>query len=118
MAVQTVDVDFRALHELEGGRYATLLRHHLANLARDCMDRPGDDKERVLTIQFRMKPEMDEDTRDCEKVNMTIEMKSKVPVFRTKKFQLRPHAKGFMINRDFPDDIDQPSLFPEADVDD
>lgn len=115
MTVQTVDMTFETLHDLEGGKYAALLRNHLANLARDCIDRPMDDKERTLTIQFRMKPVLDPETRDCERVDMSLEMKSKVPVFRTKKFQLRPHNRGFLINRDFPDDLDQPALFPDGD---
>lgn len=50
MTVQTVDVTFETLHDLEGGKYAALLRNHLANLARDCIDRPMDDKERTRPV--------------------------------------------------------------------
>ncbi len=109
--VETVQLDFRSLADLHDERIAKLLRLHLQKIAQDCMDRPGDPAKRKVTLEFIAEPVLDEHGQ-CETVKLEIECKSKVPTFRSKKFEMRVTKAGFLFNKDFPDDIDQPALFP------
>lgn len=108
-----VDLNFSNLKHLDEGRIDKLLMHHLGNIARDCINRPNDKKEREVHLVFRAKPEPDPDTGDAVSAAVEIECKSKVPVYRSRKFQMRLKNGGFTYNQDFPDDLKQPSLFPE-----
>lgn len=112
--VQELDLTFGALDQIDSGKIALLLKRHLANVAQDCVNRPSDDAKRKVTMEFTFTPVLDPDTRECETVKCQIECKSKVPTFRSKKYEMRVHKTGFAFNRDFPDDLDQPPLFDDS----
>lgn len=110
--VQEMDLTFSAIELLDEGKIAKLLKRHLTQVAQDCVNRPADDSARKVMLQFEFRPILDPDTRECDLVKCEIECKSKVPTFRSKKYEMRVHRSGFAFNADFPDDLDQPSLFP------
>lgn len=103
--IDIAEVSFANLDSMDDGRLAALLKRHLASIANDCMNRPGDETARTLSIEFKIKPVMDSETRECEKVWCEIEMKHKLPTFRSKPYQMVPTKAGFGFNRDFPDNL-------------
>lgn len=113
MSVQHVDLTFESLEELDNGRIAVLLKRHLANIAQDCMNRPTDASKRKVALEFNFTPIPDPETRECDSVAVEIECRSKVPVYRSRVFQMSVHRTGFVFNRDFPDHLDQQPLFED-----
>lgn len=118
MAIQEMDLTFQSLEDLYEGRIAILLKRRLAMVAQDCMNRPGDKTKRKVTLEFCFEPVPDpDDLSVCERVNCELECKAKLPVYRSRPIQMRPHNSGFIFNQDFPDDINQQTLFnPEEEA--
>lgn len=114
--IQERDLTFDSLEDLSDGRIAMLLKRHFTQVSGDCMNRPNDKTKRKVILEFSFTPVPDHDDLSvCERVDCEIECKSKVPVYRSKIIQMRPHRTGFIFNQDFPDDLNQPSLYPEGD---
>ncbi len=114
MAIQEMNLTFESLEDLYDGRIAMVLKRHMAMVARDCMNRPGDKTKRKVTLEFGFTPVPDPDDMSvCERVDCQLECKSKLPVHRSRPIQMRPHETGFIFNQDFPEDISQQSLFNE-----
>lgn len=113
--INEVQLNFENLVELDEGRINRLLMRHIQRISQDCMDRPTDKTKRKVILEFTAEPVYDPDTRECESVKVEIECKSKVPVFRSKTFQMRVTKAGLRFNPDFPDQLDQPSLYPKED---
>src|SRR5262245_25100673 len=103
-------LDFTNLAKLDGGRVDRLLRHHLQKIATDMIARPGDATARKVTLEFVMKPIADADSGDLDGCHVEIECKSKIPIFRTKKYQMKVQQNGLLFNADFPDQPRQPSV--------
>ena len=91
-------------------RIELLFQKHLQNIAQDCIHRPGEKSTRRLMLEFFVEPVLDTDTGDCEHVKVSVEGKSKVPVFRTKTFPMDVSNDGFRFNSYVPDNLDQPAL--------
>lgn len=113
MALDLTRLTFASLGELDGTLEA-LLQKHLAGIANDCINRPEDSTARKVVIEFAFVPKFNAQTRDCDDVDTTVEVKSKVPVYRTPSYRLRVNRSGFAFNADFPDAPDQQSLFPKG----
>ncbi|MEM7813060.1 MAG: hypothetical protein AAF532_16400, partial [Planctomycetota bacterium] len=71
-------LDFENLADLDEGRIEKLLMHHWGIASRDCISRPGDKTARVVTMEFKITPNPDPDTGECETTHMSINCKSKV----------------------------------------
>jgi hypothetical protein len=110
--VEEVPLDFENLAELDNHKISMLLTRHLALISQDCINRPGDKTKRKVVLEFYAEPTQDDDG-SCDGVHMEIECRSKVPTFRSKRFMMKASRNGFLFNRDFPDAIDQPPLFPQ-----
>lgn len=110
--VVEVPLDFSHLKNLDDGRINKLLEHHLGNISRDCINRPGDKTKRKVTLVFYATPDANDDG-DAEAADVQVECFSKIPIYRSRKFKMRLSNKGFTFNQDFPDALDQPSLFPK-----
>jgi hypothetical protein len=115
--VEEVPLDFTNLAGIDDGRINRLLAMHLARVAQDCIDRPGDKTKRQVCLTFTVEPVVADDGQ-AETSRIEIECKSKVPVYRSRPYEMRLTKGGFKFNRDFPDAIDQPSLYPCDDEDD
>lgn len=114
---QLVDLNLKSLAEMDGRRIDAMLRHHSQRVSYDCQSRPGDATARKIVIEFHFKPIEDPETRECAEVRMEIKGKSTVPPHITKPYQLMPTGGGFKFNLDFPEDLDQPSLYPKSEDD-
>jgi hypothetical protein len=106
---QEVQLDFSNLAHLDNGKIDLLLRRHIARIAMDCMDRPGDKSPRKVSLEFSCVPIPDDDG-SCESVRVEIEAKSKVPTHRSKPYHMRVTKGGLLFNQDFPEDLDQQPL--------
>lgn len=111
--IEEVPLDLGTLQEMDSGRIAKVLAHHLSRASQDCMNRPSDTKAREVTVRFAFIPVPNPNTGEAEEAKCEIEIKSKVPVHRSKEFHMRMGVKGFRFNQDFEDDLNQPSLFPK-----
>lgn len=115
MAVQT-PFDLESIVRLDFGALNAAFRHELDYVVRDCRDRPGEKKPRVVTMQFAFTPEPDS-VGSVEADNVLVEatILGKIPVRRSKVYSMRPAvASGrhcLLFNPDVPDDPDQPTIF-------
>ena len=112
--IQELPLNFANLATMDNGKVDKLLKFHLQRIATDLLARAGDDSSRKVTIEFSFKPIMGSEG-ECEGVKAEIEAKSKIPVYRTKTYEMRVVNNGMLFNQDFPDAIDQPSLLPSED---
>ncbi|ODA28055.1 hypothetical protein [Planctopirus hydrillae] len=109
MITREVPLDFSNLAHLDDGKINHLLRHHIQRLAQDCTHRPYDKTSRKVTMDFHIKPVMGADGQ-LEEVGVEIEVKSKTPVHRSKRYAMRVVQGGLAFNADFPDSVDQAPL--------
>ena len=107
--IQELSLTFENLAQVDNGKVDKLLKFHMQNVSRDLMARPGDSSERKISVEFHFKPVMD-DTGECECAKVEIDVKSKVPIYRTKPYEMRVVNGGVLFNRDFPDSHRQQSL--------
>jgi len=110
-----VQLGFDSLVELDNGVIDGTLKKHLAAIAADCINRPSDDSKRKVTLEFTVEPVFDHQTLSCETCKVEIECKSKVPVHRSKPYEMRVTRSGLLFNQDFPDSLQQGAL-PLGDV--
>jgi|GEM_PF-6209313 len=99
---------FRVLDPTVESLFAKIMR----DLAKDCELRPYDDKPRTCTLKFCLTPILDQATGLLDYIQFHTEGKPGVPVYRTRNAQLRSDKGRLQFNRDLPDDINQPPLFP------
>jgi len=101
------------LNDLDGGKAALAFEHHVRRAALDCMDRPGDDKARTVTLQVSLKPVM-EPGGDCVEVEAQIHAKSTVPPHKTKPYSFGLRKNGVLVfNPDATDAVDQATLLDD-----
>jgi hypothetical protein len=104
-----VPLNFENLASLDSGKIDKLVRMQLARAAQDCVSRPGDKSPRRVVLEFLFVPIMAEDA-SCETVGATVECKTKVPVYRSKPYEMRVGNQGFLFNEDDPQSVNQGTL--------
>ena len=112
--IQELPLNFQNLATIDNGKVDKLLRFHLQRIAADLQARPGNDSPRKISLELSFVP-IKNDEAECEGAKVEIEAKSKIPVYRTKTYEMRVVNNGMLFNQDFPDAIDQPSLLPSED---
>lgn len=88
-----------------------LFDRHMERICDDCIDRPGDKTPRKLTLELIIEPVTDEKGQ-CDTVRLTVEAKTKTPVYRTPFYTCLLTSKGLKFNEDYPKTPDQQPLFP------
>ncbi len=106
-----VALKFENMKHLSDGKVSALLAKHLQRASQDCIDRPGDTHARKVLLEFCFTPHVDQEG-NCDKVTCEVEARTKVPVYRSTKIEMKPTAAGFLFNPDF-DEIDQQKMFEE-----
>ena len=110
--IQEAQLVFAELAELDEGRMNALLRHHLAIIAADCLDRPVDSAKRKVFLEFSAEPIVEPDG-GCDRVKLQIACKAKIPDYKSRVYDMKATKGGFLFNKDFPDALDQPSIFAD-----
>lgn len=112
-SVERLQLSIQSLDELDNGIVALQFLKHLQRAAADCLDRPGDKTKRKVTLEFTFSPAADQsgsaDTADC-----VAEIKSKIPVHRSRTYEMGLSKAGFTFNRDVPESLNQGVLFPAS----
>ena len=86
-------------------RIEVLFQKHVQQITQDCMNRPREKTKRRLVFEILFEPSVDPDTGECDEVKVTLEGKSKLPVFRTRSFPMQATKAGLRFNAESPDDI-------------
>lgn len=110
---QMLQFNLDNLSELDGGKAALAFEQHVRRAAIDCMDRPGDNKPRKVTLEVSLTPVM-QPNGDCVEVEAQIQARSTVPPHKTKAYSFGLRKNGVIVfNPDSPDAIDQQTLINE-----
>lgn len=105
MAVKQFDAE--AMAALDDKTIAAALNVHIRRASADCVDRPGEKKARVVTLQFAIVPVLMPDG-SCDKVNTQFQIKSKIPDHRSRVYSMGLRRNGMLVvNEDSLDDVDQ-----------
>jgi hypothetical protein len=104
---------------LEGGKVTVAFDRLLQRAVDDCLDRPGEGKARVVTLQVEVIPIPDQDG-SCAKTDVQVQLQSKVPNYRTqaiscglRRRRIDGGEHGMLVfNEDSPGEIDQGTFLP------
>lgn len=113
MALAQLRLD--SLAGLDDGRPSKAWLHELAHVVQDCIDRPGDDTAREVSLTLKLKPipSNENGVVIAETCEGEFYVKSKVPVRKTKTYSFRANKKGHLLySADSPDNVDQQTLLP------
>ncbi len=97
-------------------RIGALFERQVAVIAQDCMNRPADAAPRTITLEFKIVPiaEVRGEHIECARVDVSVDCKAKVPTFKSATYPLEVNKAGLKFNRDIPEELDQPSLYPQG----
>src|SRR5262249_42381719 len=112
MAAQKFSLD--NLKNLDFGKISHAFNAEVQRIVQDCMDRPGLEKNRQVSIVFDFWPVTDpaQGLVDCETVGVEAQVTSKIPARKTKVYSMRPHKNGELsFNPDMPEDPDGRTLY-------
>lgn len=110
--------DLAALAQFDDARLAKAVNRELDLVGRDMAERPGDDRERTVTIQLGFKPVRDAESGAFDRADFKCSVTHKTPKRESPSYQLRGRANGKLVFRpENPQEVDQPTLFDEEDHD-
>lgn len=103
---------------LDDGKIQGAFDAAIRRLAFDCVDRPTDGKARSLTMQIKLVPVLDEQSREAERVRAQVVFKEAVPPRQTRLYdlQLRPgpnRTAMLAFSEASPENADQTTIFDE-----
>jgi hypothetical protein len=85
-----------ALAKIDGGRLAIAFEQALKRVAQDCDDRPGEKKERVVSLHVNVKPMLDEDGM-CEDCSVQVLINDSVPKRKSKPYNVSLRKGGMLL---------------------
>lgn len=85
-----------SLNDLDSGKAAECFQRLLKRAAEDCMDRPGDESKRTVTLKVLLSPVMDQDG-DLSEVRTEIQCEAKFPAYRTKEYSMTVRKGGMVV---------------------
>lgn len=89
-------LDLAALAKIDGGRLAIAFEQALKRVAQDCDDRPGEKKERSVSIQLLVKPIQDQDGM-CEDCDVQVMIADNVPKRKSKAYNCSLRKGGMLM---------------------
>lgn len=89
-------LDLAALAKIDGGRLAIAFEQALQRVAKDCDDRPGESKERTVTIQILVTPLQDEDGM-CEDCDVKVTIADAIPKRKSKSYNCSLRKGGLLM---------------------
>lgn len=84
------------LGDLDFGKVDIATKKLIEKAVRDCLDRPGDEGARTVTLSFSMVPVL-ESNGECEVVNLECSATCKVPPHRSKVYPMQPTKSGDLL---------------------
>lgn len=101
------------MKDLDGGRATLTFDEQLKVAVRDCLERPGEQRARVVTLQMTMIPVavVEGNTVDCDGVNAVIKCTTKLPDHQARQVNFGIKNDGSLIfNKNSPNDHRQTTL--------
>jgi len=101
---------------IDGGKVVAAIDAEIQSLSKDCIDRPLDDGDRVLTLKIRLTPRVDikAGQRECTEVNVAFDLDNKIPTRKSAEYEMAVRSTGTMVfNPASPSDLRQEPLFVE-----
>ena len=111
MPIDMQELTLDAIRELDPTIDA-VFQKIIRDLARDCELRPYDSGVRTCGLKFKLTPVLDLSSGELDDIEFEVEGKPGIPIYRTRKTQLRSDQGRLFFNRDIPDELDQPPLLP------
>jgi hypothetical protein len=97
----------RSLSTIDGERIAIAFEQALRRVVQDCEDRPGEKKERTVTLMLAVKPRLDEDGL-CDDCDIQVAVTDAVPKRKSKVYNMALRKGGhLMFNDDSLDSVEQ-----------
>lgn len=99
-----------SLSTMDGERIAIAFEQALKRVVQDCDDRPGEKKERTVTLTLAVKPVLDADGM-CEDCNVQVAVTDSVPKRKSKIYNMTVRKGGCLVyNDDSLDNVDQETM--------
>lgn len=113
-----VKLDLANLKIMDDGRIEAAFAQEMKHVVLDLMDRPGDERERSVTLKVKYKPICDE-SGELESVNVQMDIGSKMPSRKTRVYDMKARRSQtgpmLVFNEDSLDDVDQTTIFDKDD---
>lgn len=100
-----IELSFSSMADLDQGTLNSLLAWHLQCVMRDLKSRPWEKKARLVTFTLNFTPRLNA-MGDLSKVALAIAAKHKLPIHQTEVYEVAASDKGFVVNADFPSELD------------
>ncbi len=99
-----------SLSTMDGERIAIAFEQALKRVVQDCDDRPGEKKERTVTLTLAVKPVLDSDGM-CEDCNVQVAVTDSVPKRKSKVYNMTVRKGGHLVyNNESLDNVDQETM--------
>lgn len=115
MSKELLQLDFAGLMELDERKVARLLLLHLNHVAQDIYNRPHEMGKRKVLLEITFAPKKSINNEPTDRVNCSIDCKTKTPIWRTNEYDMRLSKKalgngstqfGFQFSNAFADNLD------------
>lgn len=94
---QQLQFNVRNLTELDGGKADLAINHAIRQIVNDVKDRPGDKAKRKVTIVIEAVPHLDDDSAALDTIDITIKVKTSVPLRQTHSYPMLPTEDGTLL---------------------
>lgn len=100
----------KSLGTMDGERISIAFEQALKRVIQDCDDRPGEKKERTVTLTLAVKPRLDADGM-CEDCDVQVAVTDSVPKRKSKVYNMALRKGGLLVyNDDSLDNVDQETM--------
>ena len=99
-----------SLSTMDGERIAIAFEQALKRVVQDCDDRPGEKKERTVTLTLAVKPVLDADGM-CDDCNVQVAVTDSVPKRKSKVYNMTVRKGGHLVyNNESLDNVEQSTM--------
>lgn len=89
----------KSLSTIDGERIAIAFEQALRRVVQDCEDRPGEKKERTVSLTLAVKPRLDAEGL-CDDCNIQILVSDSVPKRKSKVYNMAVRKGGHLVYND------------------
>lgn len=108
------------LDRLDRGAAGVAFNKAIEQAVVDCLDRPGDDRARTVTLQLVLKPvkEVHDNTISCEGARGVYKVRCKRPDYESQELDFGVRTNGMLVfSENSPANHKQPTFFDGGDED-
>lgn len=99
-----------SLSTMDGERIAIAFEQALKRVVQDCDDRPGEKKERTVTLTLAVKPVLDADGM-CDDCKVQVAVTDSVPTRKSKVYDMAIKKGGHLVyNNESLDNVSQETM--------